>query len=178
MRSNILLVLIAVTIVVIAGCASTGGWNKIETPTDPDYLYATGTAESKDLQVAIDKATMNARTEIARQLELKLNTLQKSFAEEVGNIDTELNQLYSSATKAVVSTQLIGSKIKESKYKEENGKYRAVVMVEYPIANANAALVDQIKKEQNLYTRFRASEGFKELEAEVEKLEKLKKEQK
>ncbi len=55
-------------------------------------------------------------------MELKLNSLQKSFAEEVGNEDTELHQLYSAATKAVVSAQLMGSKIKESKHREKNGE--------------------------------------------------------
>ena len=146
-------------------------------PTNPDYLYATGMAESKVLQLAIDKAAMNARTEIGRQLEMKLNSLQKNFAEEVGNEDPEINQLYSAATKAVVSTQLKGSKIIEKKYRQKNGKYQAVVMVEFPIQAANQALVNQIKKDKNLYTRFRASQGFKELEAEVSKYEQWKKEQ-
>jgi len=86
-----------------------------------------------------------------------------------------LRQMYTSATKAVVSTQLMGSKIKEQKYQQNKGKYQAVVLVEYPIGAANTALVNQIKKNENLYTRFRASESFKELDAEVEKLEQEKK---
>ncbi len=166
----------AVAFVAIIGCASSGGWNTIKTPTDPNYLFANGMGESQDLQVAIDKAAMNARTEIARQMELALNSLQKGFAEEVGaGSDAELNQLYSSATKAVISTQLMGSKIRETKYKEKGGRYNAVVLVEYPLNAANSALVEQIKKDQNLYTRFRASEGFKELEAEVERYQQWKK---
>ena len=103
--------------------------------------------------------------------------IQKNFAEEVGDTDPEFHQLYSEATKVVVSTELKGSKIKESKYKEEGGKYQAVVLVEYSLKDAKEALVNEIKKEQNLYTRFRASEGFKDLEKEVEKYEQYKKEQ-
>lgn len=164
-----LFVAVAVVLFLFTSCASTGGWNTLDIPNDSNYFYATGNAESKLLNVAIDKATLNARTEIARQLEIKLNNLQKSFVEEIGSKDTELNQLYSSTTKAVVSKQLIGSKVKNKKYKEKNGKYHAIVIVEYSVSDANAALVNEIKKNQNLYTRFSAAKSFKELEAEVEK---------
>ena len=176
MRPVVLSLLAVMTIAALfGGCAGTGGnWNTFDLPNDPDYLYATGTAESQALQIAIDKATMNARAEIGRMLELKLNGLQKSFAEEVGTNDTELNQFFSQTTKTIVSTQLVGSKIRESKYKEKDGTYQSVVVVEYPIGAANAALVEQIKKNENMYTRFLASESFKELESEVEKYEKLK----
>ena len=177
MRFKIFSSLVLTALIILGGCAGTNSWTKITTPTDANYLYATGTAESKNLQLALDKAAMTARTEIGRQMELKLNSLQKSFAEEVGNEDPELNQLYSAATKAVVSTQLMGSKIKEKKYREKNSRYEAVVLVEYPVQAANQALLDQIKKDQNLYIRFRASQGFQELEAEMEKLEQSKKEQ-
>lgn len=176
MHFKIFSLLVAVTVIVLLGCAGTGGWNTIKTPDDPNFLFANGTAESADLQLAIDRATLSARTEVGRQLELKLNSMQKSFAEETGAAGDELLQMYTTATKAVVSTQLSGSKIRESKYQEKNGIYRAVVLVEYPIGAGNAALLEQIKNNQNLYTRFRASESFKELENEVEKYENWKKE--
>ena len=83
MRPVILSILSVLAIAaLLGGCAGTGGWNKIDTPNDPNYLFATGNAESQDLQLAIDKATLNARAEIGRMLELKINGLQKSFAEE------------------------------------------------------------------------------------------------
>jgi len=37
--------------------------------------------------------------------------------------------------------------------------------------------MDAIKKQEHIYTRFRASQGFQELEDEVEKYEEYKKEQ-
>lgn len=164
-------------VIIVVGCAGSGGWRNVKTPSDPNYLFANGFAESQDLQVALDKATLNARAEIGRQLELKLTGMQKSFAEEVGEVGTELNQFFSTTTKTVMSTTLTGSKIRESKYKEKKGVYEAVVLVEYPIGAANSALLEQIKKNQNMYTRFQASQSFKELEAEVEKYEQFKKEQ-
>ena len=49
--------------------------------------------------------------------------------------------------------------------------------MELPIGPANSALLDAVKKQQNLYTRFRSSQGFQELEEEVEKYDQFKKEQ-
>ena len=176
MRTTLNVILFTTGLMILAGCAGSGGnWPTVNVPSDPDHLYATGVGESADLQLAIDKAALNARTEIGRQLELKLNSLQKGFAEEVGGAGEELRQMYTSATTVVVSTQLMGSKIKEQKYQQNKGKYQAIVLVEYPIGAAHTALVNQIKKDENLYTRFRASESFKELDAEVEKLEQEKK---
>jgi hypothetical protein len=50
-------------------------------------------------------------------------------------------------------------------------------MMEMPIGEANARFVDKIKSQQRLYTRFRASEAFEELDAMVEEYEQWKKEQ-
>ena len=41
----------------------------------------------------------------------------------------------------------------------------------------NAAMVDKIKADKQMYTRFKAAEAFKDLEKEVEKYEEYKKDQ-
>jgi hypothetical protein len=50
--------------------------------------------------------------------------------------------------------------------------------MELPMGAANAQLMDEIKKNKELYTRFRASEVYKELDSEVQKYEEWKKAQK
>ena len=40
--------------------------------------------------------------------------------------------------------------------------YWAYVLMEMLIGAANVALLDAVKKQENLYTRFRASQGFHE----------------
>ena len=171
MRSITLFGAVVLTVAFLMGCAGSK-MQTIEVPSDPDHFYAVGMGESSNLQLAIDKASTNARAEIGRQLNIKVENLMKVFLEEVGNTDPELSEYSSSTTKTVVSTELMGSKIKEQKYQEKDGKYQATVLVEYPIGQANAALMAQIKKNEAMYTRFLASEGFKELEAEVQKKEK------
>ena len=148
-------------------------------PTSSDYIYAARTATSRDLQVAVDKATTDARTEIGRIVETKVAGLQKNFNEEVGvGENSQLLQQFTEAQKTVVSTALNGSQIKENKTLKDGENWRAYVLVEYPIGMANAAFLQQLKKQEELYTRYRSSETFKELEKEVEKYEAWKENQK
>jgi hypothetical protein len=147
-------------------------------PQDADHLYAANTATSQDLQLATDKATTGARAEIGRQVEVKMGALQKRFDEEVGiEKDAQLLQQFSSASKSVVSTTLTGSRIKKQTQNKDGNVWRSYVLVEYPIGSANQALVDAIRKNDQLYTRVRASETFKELNEEVQKYEESKAQQ-
>ena len=147
-------------------------------PQDPNYLFAPNTQTSQDMQLAVDKATEAARADVGRQLEVKIEGLQKRFAEETGTgSDAQLLQMFTQAEKTVVSTTLQGSKVKNQKIVKDGGLWRAYVLVEYPIGAANEALMQQIKNNNQMYTRFRASETFKELQNEVDKYDKFKQQQ-
>jgi len=147
-------------------------------PTSADYLYAVNTATSQDMQLAVDKALTGARAEIGRQVELRIQGLQKRFDEEVGaGNNAQLLQQFTQASKTVVSASISGSRAKEQKIFKDGEIYRAYVLAEYPIGAANEAFLEQIKRNEQMYTRFRSSETFKELNEEVERYEKWKKEQ-
>lgn len=152
-------------------------WFK-QTPEDPNYFFAAATAVSKDLQLAVDKATTDARAEIARQVELRVNGLQKKFDEEVGTPENStLLQMFTQANKTVVSTSLSGSKVAKKEIVEDGDNFRVYVLVQYPIGATSEALMQQIKNKEELYTRYRASQAFKELDEEVKKYEEWKKSQ-
>ncbi len=139
-------------------------------PTDANSFYAVSTATSKDMQLAIDKATTDARAKIAQQVEIKIQGLQKKFDEEVGSGEnTTLLQQFTQATKTVVNTSLTGSKVKDKKIYQDGKNWRAYILLEYPIGAANTALMQQLQKQEELYTRFRSSQTFKELDEEMNK---------
>ena len=147
-------------------------------PEDPNYLYAASTATSKDLQLAIDTAKHQGEVEITGQLETKVSSLFKRFREEVGaGEDSELLAQTTAASKAVVSETINGCKASKRDVKKEGILYKAYVLMEMPIGATNAALMAKIKANKNMYTRFRATKAFDELNEEVEKYEQFKKEQ-
>ena len=147
-------------------------------PSDPNFLFSPRTAMSLDLQLAIDKATTDARVDIGRQLEVRVQGIQKKFEEEVGTgNDAQLLAQFTQASKTVVSTTLNGSKVKSQKTLSEGKGYRAYVLMQYPIGAAADAFIQSMKKNDNTYTRFRATETFKELDDEAQKFEDFKKSQ-
>ena len=147
-------------------------------PQDSNYVYAVNTATSQDMQLAYDKATTGARAELGRQVELKVSGLQKRFEEETGaGQDAQLMQQFTQATKTVVSTTMSGTRVKEKTHLKDGNIYRAYVLAEYPLGAANAALLQAIKQNEQMYTRFRASQAYKDLDQEAKKYEDQKKEE-
>jgi hypothetical protein len=145
-------------------------------PTDPNYLFAPATALSQDLQHAVNTAKEEARTDIARQMGVKIQGMFKRFREETGvGEDAEFLSMETDVSKSVVSETLFGCKARSQEVLREGTLYRAYVLMELPIGEANKEMLAKIKENERMYTRYRASEAFKELEEEVEKYEKVKK---
>jgi len=67
----------------------------------------------------------------------------------------------------------MGVQVKETKImqNEKTGIYSIYTLVEMPLGAANKALVQKLKEQQALATKLEASKAFKELEAEVAKVE-------
>ncbi len=147
-------------------------------PQDPNYLFSAKTATSQDMQLSLDKATTDARTEIGRQTDLRVQGLQKKFDEEVGvGTDAQLLQQFTQANKTVVSTSLTGSRVRSQRMCKDGDIWRSYVLVEYPVGAASEALMQQLQKNEQMYTRFRATQTFKELDDEVQKYDLWKKQQ-
>lgn len=146
-------------------------------PEDPNFLYAPATATSQDMQLAVDKAVQAGRADIGRQVEIKIQGLQKRFQEETGvGEDAQLLDQMTQASKTVVSTSLTGSKEINKKIIKDGKMWRAYVLVQYPLGAAQEAFKAQMQKNEQTYTRFRATQTYKELDDEVAKYEQFKKE--
>ena len=145
-------------------------------PSDPNFLFAAKSAPSADMQLSIEKATAEARADISRQMEVRVQSLVKKFDEEVGTgNDTQLLSQFTSASKQVTSNVLNGSKVKTQKVMREGSLYRAYILMQLPIGAAADQLLQSMKKNDKTYTRFRATETFKELDDEAKKYEDFKK---
>ncbi|QHI69019.1 LPP20 family lipoprotein [Tichowtungia aerotolerans] len=182
------------TAVLFAGCASTPDTpeqHSIENAREHKSLFddfqkqsakivesggiaAVGIAESRSLEIALSKAKMNARRELAQMLETKIESLQKSFTEETGlAADAEILSQFSSTAKSITSQQIRGSAAKELKYEAGSETITACALMELN----PKIILDQFEKEEQLYTRFRASKAYEELDKEIKEYEAYKKEQ-
>ncbi|MBL6935536.1 MAG: LPP20 family lipoprotein [Alphaproteobacteria bacterium] len=142
-----------------------------EFPTDAYSVYAVGTATSPDLQLAMDKGTLNAKRSLADRINGLISSKLKEFVTEVGQ--GENSEVVSEAER--VTSNLI-TEVNVSGYYQENAKvlaqgnrYRAYVLLKYPVGKANDILVDQVKNNRILEGKLRASKAFKELEDEIKR---------
>jgi hypothetical protein len=140
-------------------------------PASEDRFYGVATSESRDMQLAIDKAAAASRGQIAQQMEVKYGGIAKRFQEEVGATNSELVDQFTTAYKLVSTQTLNGTRAKEQKVVPGEGSYRAYILMEMPVGEANRALMAKLSAQQAVYTRFRSTEAFKELNAELEKYE-------
>ncbi|MEN9509593.1 MAG: hypothetical protein RLZZ621_2156 [Gemmatimonadota bacterium] len=140
-------------------------------PVADDRFFGVATSESRDMQLAVDKATAASRAQIAQQLEVKFGGVSKRFQEETGAGNSELLDQFTQTYKLVSSQTLNGARAKEQKVIPGEGTYRAYVLMEMPVGEANKALMAKLAAQQALYTRFRATQAFKDLNEELEKYE-------
>ncbi|HAS83592.1 MAG TPA: hypothetical protein DCS43_13215 [Verrucomicrobia bacterium] len=177
----------AVAVALVSGCAAPRKVQSEKTPfeviqekanaiTAAGGLAAVGVGSSKTVHLALDKAKTRGRTELAHIMETKVESLKKDFSEEVGTADSsELNELFSAASKHIASQVLRGAVPKDLKYDVQDGMATAwALMVVDPSVIADA-FDNQANTARNLYTRFRASQAFAELDAETKKYEEFKK---
>ena len=71
-----------------------------------------------------------------------------------------------------IEAKLIGYKQTKTDAVSMDGKYQFYVLIEYPIGDANKALLNQIKQDNVLSTQKDADKAMAELEAEIEKRKK------
>ena len=147
-------------------------------PSDPDFHFETGTATSRDLQLAQDKAGDAARMNMAKWIETKFKGLSDRLQEEVGTgEDAQYLDQFTQATRAVVSTTLTGVSVDKSEVVVDGGLYRVYVLMKMPIGASSAALQNKLKQQEQMYTRFRKTQVFEDLEEQTTKFEDFKKEQ-
>ncbi|MBD3182820.1 hypothetical protein GF312_11055 [Candidatus Poribacteria bacterium] len=139
-------------------------------PSDNENFYAATTALGWDLQNAINMAKQDALTDIAGQVSVHVSSMFKRFREEVVTEETaELQSQTNSVSKSVVDETISGCQIVKQDKGRENGKFRVYILMKMPKQTANASMISKIKADKGMYALFRASQGFQELETEVQK---------
>jgi len=188
MKKVLFFTLLSALTIGVVGCSSTPEVEKAKAqrPLFDDFqkmstqilesggIAVVGLGESKSLELALNKAKTRGRVELAQLLETKIEALQKDFVEETGLAeDAQILAQFSSTSKIITSQQIEGSVAQELKYEILEGTVTAyALMVLDP-----KIIITQLEKEKELYTRFRATKAFEDLDAEITEYEAYKKAQ-
>jgi hypothetical protein len=138
-------------------------------------VIGSGVDETGREDIALKKAMLDGRAQLAATFEVNMQNLEKNFIEEVGSTaKAEVNALFSSTTKAITKTTLNGSQALSLPLTYIEGKKITVkIVVGIDPKTLNSAVMADLKNAgPNLYERFRASQAFNELNKEMENYEK------
>lgn len=176
---QLLLTLFAVAF--IASCGSNEPVNTssqmpswyLSPPQDTEeFFYAAEEAESSRQGTALRSAQANATQAMAAKLEIKVSALQKSFEEEVqSGPDANYASTFSNASEQLVNTTLNGVTRDRAECVQldpemtgGNVNNRCYVLVRMPVGQARTVLDNALSKDEELYTKFKASKAFEELQ--------------
>ena len=140
-------------------------------PSSNSALYACGSGNSSNLNMSRTRANLDAKRQLADMIDSEISSRMKDFLSSVGTGSNEqIKQQSEIITKNVtIEAKLAGYKQVQSEAQNIGSKYQIYVLLEYPIGQANQALVNQIKQNEVLGTQEAADEALAELEAEINK---------
>jgi len=181
---NSLLKLIAVgSIALVTGCSSSQpaqqtsaqqakqvdigelpNWMSKPPASDLENKYAIGTGTSQDLQFAIEKAMLNARSGIADQLNADLKKDANTVLNEGGkNTDAVLDKFDKLRLDIYSKASLTGSSVVEQKILREGNLFRVYALVKYPVGQVNAELMNKAKNMDYTSSKQNAEKEIQEL---------------
>ena len=145
----------------------------LNTPTKDGFRYETATATSQDLQLAINKATLDAASRLAATINSEMEGYTKRVQEENGlGADSDILDRYSQTQGQIIATALQDYSVAKKELLEEKSNnqdiFRAYVLFEWDEGAAHKRLLDKIKADKEVYDAMRASELIQEMENKVE----------
>lgn len=145
----------------------------LNTPTKDGFRYETATATNQDLQLAINKATLDAASRLAATINSEMEGYTKRVQEENGlGADSDILDRYSQTQGQIIATALQDYSVAKKELLEEKSNnqdiFRAYVLFEWDEGAAHKRLLDKIKADKEVYDAMRASELIQEMENKVE----------
>ena len=145
-------------------------------PTDEKSIYSVGTAQSPDLQLSIDMATLNAKYTLADRINGKLDAMMKTFVTRLGTDDdvsaTTMSEVEKVTKNVIASVDVAGYNPTKVKVFPNGTQYRAFVLLEYSDKEARKIIMNRLMKDRMVYSKIKSTNAFKELEKEVTKSKK------
>ena len=134
-------------------------------------LVACGSGVSSNLNMAMNRAILDAKRQLADTINSEISSNMDDYLKSTGTSGNEqVKQASELVTKnTIIQAKLIGYKQVKKQVANVSGKFQYFVLLEYPIGEANQALLDKIKGNEILSTQKGADKAMADLEKEIEK---------
>ena len=134
----------------------------VKMPSDtPDMIFASATAVSSDMQMALDKARLQAERKLVEMNGSKISSLTKSNRTDSGDTMVESTTV---TIQKNANGELIGAQRVDSQVSFDGQKYRAFVLLRLPLADNNILRKERV----NVQTRKEAALSGARAQQELE----------
>jgi len=146
-------------------------------PQVKGYIAEMGSAPANmgnDISFQREEAMADARSNIARQIKTKVNTMFKSYKGVTGGgKDATFDKSSESVSKQIASQMLEGTVVKDTWISRSNTLYILMILDTKNVVSAmNDAMSTSFKNDKAMYQKFLASKAQDELTQELEKLDR------
>lgn len=140
----------------------------VNPPKDQRSLYAAGSADSADLEFALDKAILSAKRSLADRVGGSVSSQHKEYLQE-GSVTAQPVQVSDRATtNRITDVVLNGYTVVQTKLVPTDTQYRAFVLLQYPIANAELAPSKDVEHLSGDDTKLKAAKAFEDLQKDID----------
>ena len=134
----------------------------VKMPNDtPDMIFAAATAVSVDMQMAIDKARLQAERKLVEMHGSKINSLTKSNRTDTGDNMIESTSV---TVQKNANGELIGAQRVDSQVAFDGQKYRAFVLLRLPLSDNNILRKERVNTQTRKEAELRAGRAQQELD--------------
>jgi hypothetical protein len=145
----------------------------VNTPKKEGYRYQSATAVSQDLQLAVNKAVLDAANQLSGAMDSEMNALVKRVREETGlGRNSDILDRFSQTQEQIISSSLQNYDVINKEIYEESSDtrdlFRAYVLIEWDKGSAQKKILAQIKADKEIHDAIRATELYEEMEEKVE----------
>ena len=145
-------------------------------PKQDNSIFSVGSAQSPDLQLSVDMATLNAKYTLADRINGKLDGMMKTFMTRLGTDGdvsaTTMSEVEKVVKNVIASVDVAGYNPKEIEVFPSGTQFRAFVLLEYSDAEARKIIMNRMMKDRLVYSKIKSTNAFKELQNEVNKSKK------
>ncbi len=136
---------------------------------DDTYIYAVGVGDSRQMNIAINKAKQEAMVQLSQRVKAKVKSMVRQMTQEAGmDENTQVVDFYQQASTTITNNTFSGiTVIKQYPYQKSGGGYRVYMLIGLKKDAFNKSLANAIQNEAALYSEWKATQAFKELEKQT-----------
>lgn len=144
----------------------------IDPPVADMAVYAVGSARSTNLDMALTKATLSAKRQLADRLSGELTEKIREFASEIGEGDNleVIEELERATANVVRKTAVHGYRVADKEIQPAlGGRFQVYILLEYGSEEINKVLKRKLQDERTKTKNKRKKELFEQLEKELDR---------